>query len=154
MPVGWCRIRYAGCLSPTNYVFRFSFPKESWLAPQPRFLHQPNKFHHLSVGRAFLFHPPFLLSLMWCQLSDLSGIIWGGKCGHNHGIVDAGIFRSFHVLLSSSTFPFGCNSHQVVDLRKWARKNTRDDQRKEVLGQDSSLPEDFVMWLLHCFYLQ
>lgn len=45
-----------------------------------------------------------------------------------------GIFLSCHHLLSSSPFPFGCNSHQVVDLRKWARKNTGDDERKEMLG--------------------
>ena len=86
------------------------------------------------------------------KFSDLSGIIWNGKYSFNFGIVDSGIFLSFHLLLSNSSFPFGCNFHQVVGLRKWAGQNTRDDVRKEMLGQGFSMPKDFVLWWLHCFY--
>lgn len=110
---------------------------------------------------AFLIPPPFLLFLTAVSAIGVGivfwstwYIIWGEKYGHNHRIVDTGIFLSFHHLLSSSSFPFGCNSHQVVDLWKWARRSTRGDERKEMLGWDFSLPKDFVMWLLHGFYLK
>lgn len=88
----------------------------------------------------FFFHPPFLLFLTLVSViqsldSFLSFFVF-----------------SFHLLLSSSSFPFGHNFCQGVgDFRKWVRNNTREDERKELLGLDFSMPKDFVMWLLHCF---
>jgi len=89
------------------------------------------------------------------SFSDLNGIIWGGNCGLNPRILDTGIFLLFPLLLSSFAFPVGYSFHQVLgDLRMWARKNTSDDARQEMLGWGFSMPQDSVPCSLHCCYPQ
>lgn len=60
------------------------------------------------------------------------------------GIVDAGIFSIIH-LLPYQILLLWLYFHQVVDVRKRIRQNTRDDVGKEMLGQDFSVPKDFVI---------